>query len=95
MDCVEITIKYNNAEYKFDSGIKAYIFHTGIYNEIDARYGIDALLEYVNKVYSCCISDCYSTNIGALADYIASDWKRVKNKSEYKILDRFYTGGIC
>ena len=51
MDCVEITIKYNNAEYKFDSGIKAYIFHTGIYNEIDARYGIDALLDYVNKVY--------------------------------------------
>ena len=90
MENIEIIINFNGQEYKFDSGVKAYIFHTGLYNDMHTLYGLDTLLDYVSVVYSCYISDCNRTNVGALGDYIAEHWKRLENKPPRKILADYY-----
>jgi len=90
MNIPEFIVKLDDVEYKFDCGVKAYIFHTGMYNDMHILYGIDTLLEYVGLVFDCYISDCNRTNVGELADYIAEHWKRLENKPPRKILSEFY-----
>lgn len=87
---LEIEIKYRNKTYRFETGAEAYIFHTGIYNDIDRKYGVKALIEYVELVNACYLSDCNRTPLGSLADYVAAHWKKFKSADAYAILDEFY-----
>lgn len=89
-DNIKIQITYRNKTYAFDFGSEAYIFHIGIYNEIDRKYGLKTLLEYVGVVQHCYLSDSNRTPLGALADYIAAHWKKLKSANRYDILERFY-----
>ena len=87
---VELTIKYKNKTYSFKSGSEVYIFHTGIYSEIDRKYSLKQLLEYTELVHDAYIGDDNRTPLGALADYAADNWKKAKNLSPYELLDKFY-----
>lgn len=89
-DNIKIKITYRDKTYAFDFGSEAYIFHIGIYNEIDRKYGLKTLLEYVGFVQHCYLSDSNRTPLGALADYIAGHWKKLKSANRYDILERFY-----
>ena len=91
MDNIKIQITYNDNVYAFEYGSQAYIFHTGIYNDVDDKYGIDGLLEYTAKVHECYLADSYRTPLGELCDYVAARWKSVKKMSKHKILEKFYT----
>ena len=44
---IKFEVKYNDKEYTFDYGSEVFIFHTGIYNNMDKKYGLEALLDYV------------------------------------------------
>lgn len=88
---VQIQITYKDKIYAFEYGSQAYIFHTGIYNDVDCEYGIDALLEYVDILHSCYLSDCNRTPLGELCDYAVEHWEQVKDLNRYEILEKFYT----
>ena len=83
-------VTYGKETFFYKQGSKAYIFHTGIYNDIDKEYGIKGLREYVDFVHDCYLADSNRTPLGALADYIASKWKKLKNKGRYDVLKEFY-----
>lgn len=91
MSKITIEITYNDKIYAFEYGSQAYIFHTGIYNDMDEKYGIDGLLEYVAKVHDCYLSDSYRTPLGELCDYAAENWNEIKPLGRYEILEKFYT----
>ena len=84
-------ITYGKETFFFKQGSKAYILHAGIENDIDKTYGIQGLREYTAFVHNCYLSDSNRTPLGALADYIATHWNELKNKSRYDVLDEFYT----
>ena len=75
---IEFTVKYRNKTYTFDFGSEVYIFHTGIYNEIDKKYGLKALMKYVSLVFDAYLSDDNRTPLGPLADYVAAKWRKSK-----------------
>ena len=83
-------VTYGEQTFVFKQGSKAYIFHTGIYNDIDKKYGIKGLREYVAFVHDCYLADSNKAPLGALADYIAKHWKKIKNKERYDVLEKFY-----
>ena len=87
-------VTYGNHTFSFAQGSKAYIFHTGIYNGIHDKYGIDGLLEYVAFVHDCYLADDLATPLGSLADYIAIRWKKLKKKGRYDVLKDFYEKGV-
>jgi len=87
---VEIEVKYKNKIYAFDNGYRAYIFHTGVYNNVDAKFGIKGLLDYVSLVVDCYLSDDNLTPLGDLSDFIAQNWKEFKKLHHKDILDMFY-----
>lgn len=91
MTDIEIQITYKGNTYAFEFGSQAYIFHTGIYNDMDEKYGIDGLLEYVNVVQECYLSDSYRTPLGEFCDYVAEHWEQVKDLWRYDILEKFYS----
>lgn len=91
MSDIKIQITYKDNTYAFEYGSQAYIFHTGIYNDIDSKYGIDILLEYTALVQECYLSDAYRTPLGELCDYVAENWIEIKDMGRYEILDKFYT----
>lgn len=35
------SVTYGSQTFTFEQGSKLYIFHTGIYNDIDKKYGIN------------------------------------------------------
>ena len=86
-----VKVSYNGVEYPFKFGSQAYIFQTGLYNDIQENYGIKGLLEYVSLVHDCYLSDSNRTPLGALADYVAEHWKKLRNKGRYDILNEFYS----
>ena len=90
---IEITVKDKDHIHTFHSGVKAYIFHTGIYDCVLTVFGIDGLLEYVELVFDCYIADDNSTNVGALADYIAENYLSVKELSPRAVPDKYYIEG--
>ena len=51
MENLSFQVTYNNRNYTFEFGSEVYIFHTGIYNKIDKKYGIKELLNYVRLVH--------------------------------------------
>ena len=91
MDNIKIQITYNDKIYAFEYGSEAYIFHTGIYNDIDQEYGIESLLEYVELVHECYLSDSNRTPLGELCDYVAENWSDIKSLDRHGILEKFYT----
>lgn len=86
---LKIQVIYKNKTYNFEFGSQAYIFHTGLYKGMQKR-GIKQLLKYVDFVHTCYLIDNNRTPLGALADYIADNWKQVKNQDHYSVLDEFY-----
>ncbi len=91
MDNIKIQVTYNGNVYAFEYGSEAYIFHTGIYNDIDKKFGINGLLEYTAKVHECYLSDINRTPLGELCDYIAEHYKKARKMSTHKLLEKFYT----
>ena len=87
---LQFTVTYGKQTFTFEQGSKLYIFHTGIYNDIDKKYGIKGLRVYVEFVHYCYIDDDNNTPLGALADYVATNWKKLKNKGHRKVLQEFY-----
>lgn len=91
MSDLSIQLTYKDKIYAFEYGSQAYIFHTGIYNDIDNEYGIEGLLEYTAFVHECYLSDSYRTPLGELCDYAAEHWTDIKPLGRYEILEKFYT----
>ena len=87
---LKFTVTYGKHTFTFRQGAEVYIFHTGIYNDIPKKYGIKGLREYTAFVHDCYISDSNRTPLGALADYVATRWKKLKNKGRYDVLEEFY-----
>ena len=87
---ISFQVMYGKQTYNFNYGSEAYIFHTGIYNDMDKKYSLKVLLEYVALTHECYLKDSNRTPLGALADYIATNWKDVKDFGRYDILDKFY-----
>ena len=90
MSDIKITVTYKGKEYNFEFGSEAYIFHTGIYNDMDTKYSVKQLMQYVALVHSCYLSDSNRTPLGDLCDYVATHWKRLRTMGKYDILDDFY-----
>lgn len=91
---LQFTVTYGKRTFTFAQGSKAYIFHTGIHNNVDKKYGIKALLDYISFVHDCYLADDNHTPLGALADFIANNWKKLKNKGRCAVLEEFYTKEI-
>ncbi len=93
MNNIQFTVKYNGNSYSFEYGSQVYIFHTGIYNEIDKKYGTNGLLEYVAFVQECYLKDSNRTPLGALGDFIAKYWRTVQKLYVSDVLEKFYLEG--
>jgi len=87
---IKFNVMYNDKDYTFDYGSEVFIFHTGIYNDMDKKYGIEVLLDYVNLVHDCYLSDNKMTSLGAFADFVADKWEKVKHLGRYSLLNKFY-----
>ena len=90
---LKFIVTYGKHTFEYRYGSEAYIFHTGVYNDIPQKYGIKGLRAYVSFVHECYLSDSNRTPLGSLADYIAEHWKKLKNKGRYDVLDEFYEKG--
>jgi len=84
-------VNYDNNIYTYKSGAEAMIFDYGVNNDLDRKYSMKALKEYVALVYELYLSDSNSyTPLCELCDYVAQHWKQLKHKGRYEILDEFY-----
>lgn len=92
MQDIKFHVIYMNKTYDFKYGSQAYIFHTGIFNNMQKR-GVKQLLEYVDFVHTCYLKDSNRTPLGELADYVADNWKEIKSLDYYTVLDKFYMQG--
>ena len=90
MDDIKIKITYRGKTYNFIYGSQAYIFHTGLYNGVQKKYGMKGLLEYVSLVHDCYLKDSNRTPLGALSDFVATHFKKCKKLGRHEILDLFY-----
>ena len=90
MEEFAVKVIYKGNTYNFNFASQAYIFQTGIYNDMEDQYGLDELLEYTDFVHACYITDSNRTPLGPLADYIAENWKKVKKQNFYAVLYDFY-----
>ena len=93
---ITFQINYKGKTYSFVYGSEVYIFHTGIYNDMDKKYGMETLLKYVWLVHNAYLSDSNRTPLGAFADYVAENWKKVKGLNRCDLLEKFYEtdGGL-
>ena len=89
-DNFTVTVTYNGVEYPFEFGSQAYIFQTGLYNDIHKNFGMRGLLKYVSVVHDCYVSDTIRTPLGEFADYVAERWISMRKKDRQEILDEFY-----
>lgn len=87
---MNIAIEHNNKIYNFNLGYEAYIFDHAVSQGIDKKYGEKALKEFVCLVGDCYLKDTIPTPLGALSDYVAMNWKTVKELSRSDILEEFY-----
>jgi hypothetical protein len=87
---IEFKVTYKGEAYAFGYGSEVYIFHTGIYNDIDTKHGIGTLLQYTALVHDCYLSDSNRTPLGELADYVAENWDKLNGSDRYDILEKFY-----
>ena len=87
---IHVTVTFEGKEYPFDNGSEAYIFHTGILNDLHKIYGTHVLPIYTAIVLDCYRTDGGHTPLGTLADYVATHWEDTKNKSDGTIIRKFY-----
>ncbi len=87
---MKIIVEYNNKTYEFNDGYYAYIFDYAICNEFDKKYGEDKLLEFINRVKIAYLKDGNATPLGSLTDFMAQNWKKIKDLGTWDILDKFY-----
>ena len=87
---ISFQVCYGKHTYNFHYGSEVFIFHTGVYNDMDKKHSLKTLLEYVALTQECYLKDSNNTPLGELADYIATHWKKVKKLGSYDILDEFY-----
>ena len=90
MKDIKFQVIYNNKVYSFQFGSQVYIFHTGLYNNMQ-RCNEKQLLQYVDFVHECYLRDSNRTPLGALADYVAENWEQVKLQGYYDVLEEFYS----
>ena len=88
---ISFHVNYEGNVYTYKSGTETMIFDYGVNNDLDRKYGLKALKEYVALVYELYLSDSNDTPLGKLCDYIAQHWKKLKNKDRYEILNEFYS----
>lgn len=86
----KVSVWFQGESYSFKYGSEAYIFHTGIYNDLYGRYGIRELLRFTFLVHQCYLDDDGPTPLGALADFVAEHWKELNESSTREILTKFY-----
>ncbi len=92
MKTLSFHVNYDNKIYTYKSGTEAMIFDYGVNNEIDRKYSMKALKEYVALVYELYLTDSNDyTPLCNLCDYVAKNWKKLKTKDRYAILDEFYS----
>jgi len=87
---MKITIEHENNTYIYEHGYQAYILDLAFYHDIDKKYGINGVKNFVSCVSECYLKDSNDTPLGALTDYMAEHWEEVKEMSRYDILDKFY-----
>ena len=87
---MKITVEYNNKKYEFTNTTHAYIFECAIENKFDKKYSHKTLMSFINLVYDCYMKDSNATPLGHLTDYMAKNWKKIKNLARYEILNKFY-----
>jgi len=90
---IEFQVNYKQKSYIFANGSEAYIFHTGIYNEVDKKYGMKALLKYVSLTHDSYLVDDNRTPLGAFADFVAEKWKKAKRLDRHDLMIWFYESG--
>jgi len=90
MKALKIQITYDGKIYDFDSGTESYLFYIGVLNDMDEKYDMPTLFDYIELVNACYLKDSNDTPLGKLADYIAEHWESVNDKSRYDILNEFY-----
>ena len=86
---MKITIEYSNKIYNFEHGYETYIFCAAVNNEFDKTHP-DELKDFIFLVGECYLKDSNQTPLGALSDYIAENWDKIKHLSRYDILEKFY-----
>ena len=86
---MKITIEYSNKIYNFEHGYETYIFCAAVNNEFDKTHP-DELKDFIFLVGECYLKDSNQTPLGALSDYMAENWNKIKNLSRYDILEKFY-----
>ena len=86
---MKIIIEYNNKIYNFENGYEAYIFCAAVNNEFDKTHSTK-LKDFVVLVGECYLKDSNQTPLGALSDYMAENWDKIKHLSRYDILEKFY-----
>lgn len=92
MKTLSFYINYDNKIYSYKSGVEAIIFDYGVNNDLDRKFSMKALKEYVALVYELYLSDSNSyTPLCELCEYIAQHWKQLKHKDRYEILNEFYS----
>lgn len=86
----KIKIIYDGKQYEFTEGLQAYIFHLRILHEHDKKFGLEALLEYVNKTCRCIDADSNTLRIEDFACYVSNFWEYVNDLDTYDVLEQFY-----
>ena len=91
MDKYDIQIKYNGKTYRFTSGQEALLFQNGIEYDVQKKYGMKGLREYVALAYECYqkYDDLYSP-IEHLGWFIARHFSAFKTMDSEDILNNFY-----
>ena len=87
---MKITIEHENNTYIYEHGYQAYILDYALYHEIDKKYDLEEIKNFVFRVSECYLKDSNATPLGALTDYMAEHWEDIKKLSRYDILNRFY-----
>lgn len=87
---IEIQLKYNDKTYNFTYGSQAYIFHTGLYDGMEEKYGMKGLLEYVSLIHASYMKDSNRTPLGELCDFVAKNFSKCRKMGRYELLEYFY-----
>lgn len=83
----EIVVKYQGKTFIFEHGMQAYILEEAIFCNVP----LTRLELFIDIMYGLWSGDSnMDTPISALADFLATNWRRIKNKSSSQILTDFY-----
>lgn len=86
----QFIVMYKGKDHYFNFGSEVYIFHSVIYSGVKC---IKKILSMVDTIQAAYLKDDNRTPLGALADYVAENWNRMKKLSRNDILYNFYMDG--